>query len=113
MAEYLNSPPTIELDEAHQQFIVRLPGDKALGHGVRIPINLDGLRLLYDTLRRRNELIAMQIAPVIGTAGGPTQAIIDEFLRAHGATKPEVKERKRSKKELEMDELASSILINL
>jgi hypothetical protein len=91
MAEYLSSPPTIELDEANERFIVKLPGDKALGHGISFRVDVEGLRLLYDVLRRRNAMMAQGEAPTIGTKGSPTQQMVDAFIKAHGVARPKTK----------------------
>ena len=103
MAEYLSQKPTIELDEAAERFILHLPGDKALGHGVSFRVDMEGLRLLYDVLRRRNALIAQGDVPTIGSDGSPTQQMVDAFIKAHGVTKP------KTKRELEDEELVAQV----
>ena len=46
--------PTISIHGSKPDTLhLHLPGDFAFGEGVDIPLNLDGLRLLYDMLERR------------------------------------------------------------
>lgn len=107
--------PTIDIDQASERLIVFLPSVNAEGEGhhVRIPLNLDGLRLLYDTLVQRQRMLVSNREEVkIATQAALTQAQIDAALKSANARRERETEAKRKEKleELGIDEETMAIM---
>lgn len=72
----LMSDPTISLDELGRLSLF-LPGVKAEGHHVTIPLTLDGLKVIRKILQERKKTPKA----TIGMNGSPTQEMVQAFLR--------------------------------
>jgi RNA polymerase-interacting CarD/CdnL/TRCF family regulator len=105
--------PTISLHGSKPDTLhIHLPGDLAFNEGVDIPLNLEGLRLLYDVLQRREYLARVQRQ---GTAMDQrASAILSAFksgdmhkVRKVAADPVLVRaEQKRKKRDKELEKLA-------
>ena len=96
----------LALDPTSDQLIARIPAsDGRPGHHVPIPLDLRGLVILRDILKRRQELAQQSIRPKIGDAGALTAWQVEQLLKSYRGqvTKPEKKTPAKSKFDLGFD----------
>lgn len=92
----------VGLNDDKTKLRVWLHGDKSRGHPVDVPMDLDGLRLLYDLILQR-ELIQITEArnATIGEKGGATQQMVDAWLKNNQVKTPSAIAAKEAKEEFE------------
>ena len=110
--------PSIDIDQASERLVIFLPSVHAEGggHHVQVPLNLDGLRLLYDTVVQRQRMLRTNREKVkIASQAALTQAQIEAALAgANYRREQEAKEKRRKKlMDLGLDEETLAVMEDL
>lgn len=81
-----SAPVTVALSKDASKFAVSVPGvgpgNKT--HTLLLPVDMDGLRIMFDLLFARRRYDEDEAKATLGTPAAPTQAIVDAWLRNGG-----------------------------
>lgn len=93
----------LALDPTTDQLIARIPlSDGRPGHHVPIPLDIRGLTILHDILKRRQELAQQSMRPKMGDKGALTAWQVEQLLKSYRGrvSRPEKKEPVKAKYDL-------------